>query len=76
MSFLLKIENIAKSSKILISAETFFSRSKDGSRTHDQKAWRSGFFEKALIKIVQWPQKPFSGSNLLYTLSHSAHLEF
>ena len=37
MSFLLKIENIAKSSKILISGETFFSRSKDRSRTHDQK---------------------------------------
>ena len=37
MSFLLKIENIAKSSKILISAESFFSRSKDRSRTHDQK---------------------------------------
>ena len=41
MSFLLKIENIAKSSKILISNEPFFSRSKDRSRTHDQKcnAW-------------------------------------
>ena len=37
MSFLLKIENIAKSSKILISVEPFFSRSKDRSRTHDQK---------------------------------------
>ena len=37
MSFLLKIENIAKSSKILISAEADFSRSKDRSRTHDQK---------------------------------------
>ena len=37
MSFLLKIENIAKSSKILISAETFFLCSKDRSRTHDQK---------------------------------------
>ena len=37
MSFLLKIENIAKSSKILISGEPFFSRSKDRSRTHDQK---------------------------------------
>ena len=38
MSFLLKIENIAKSSKILISEEPFFSRSKDRSRTHDQKS--------------------------------------
>ena len=37
MSFLLKIENIAISSKILISGELFFSRSKDRSRTHDQK---------------------------------------
>ena len=37
MSFLLKIENIAKSSKILISEEPVFSRSKDRSRTHDQK---------------------------------------
>ena len=37
MSFLLKIENIAKSSKILLSEETFFLRSKDRSRTHDQK---------------------------------------
>ena len=37
MSFLLKIENIAKSSKISNSGKPFFSRSKDRSRTHDQK---------------------------------------
>ena len=37
MSFLLKIENIAKSSKILISGDPVFLRSKDRSRTHDQK---------------------------------------
>ena len=37
MSFLLKIENITKSSKILISGEPDFSLSKDRSRTHDQK---------------------------------------
>ena len=43
MSFLLKIENIAKSSKISILAEPFFSRSKDRFRTHDQKlaSWAS-----------------------------------
>ena len=37
MSFLLKIENIAKSSKFSNTGEPFFSRSKDRSRTHDQK---------------------------------------
>ena len=42
MSFILKIENIAKSSKILISEEPFFSRSKDRLRTHDQKYFMEG----------------------------------
>ena len=43
MSFILKIENIAKYSKILISEEPFFSRSKDRLRTHDQKRTGKGF---------------------------------
>ena len=47
MSFLLKIENIAKSSKILISGETFFLRSKDRSRTHDQK----GVFRQNILEM-------------------------
>ena len=49
MSFLLEIENIAKSSKILISAEPFFSRSKDRSRTQDQKAF-NGVGVKRLLR--------------------------
>ena len=57
MSFLLKIENIAKSSKILISGESFFLRSKDRSRTHDQKVGHNiylqfgSFCEAAMIVL-------------------------
>ena len=52
MSFLLKIENIAKSSKILISAETFFSRSKDRSRTHDQKPLTLMFTSQNMFVVM------------------------
>jgi hypothetical protein len=47
MSFILKIENIAKSSKILISEEPFFSRSKDRLRTHDQKELKYLFWQNS-----------------------------
>ena len=53
MSFLLKIENIAKSSKILISAEADFSRSKDRSRTHDQKSKFHIKSEYTYVKVLE-----------------------
>ena len=34
-----------------------------------KKASRSGFLKKVLIKVVQWPQKPLSGSNQIWTMT-------
>ena len=71
MSFLLKIENIAKSSKILISGELFFLRSKDRSRTHDQKLKSKATLSLSQYHVIQEPRVTFQWRKCWPKITHN-----